>query len=97
MGDPLYMCCVGEELINTTMIWFNWIPHLRLLRIGTQMLLKLVLRINLNGTINQFSSLQKVIVYQPDNIPDDDTLTAITRLGMLSSLQYTFMFKNIKC
>jgi hypothetical protein len=35
-------------------------------------------------------------VYQPDNIPDDDTLTAITRLGMLSSLQYTFMFKNIK-
>ncbi len=69
------------------MTWLNWMPHLRSLRMDTQMLLKLVLTMNLNGTIDRFSSLQKLIVYQLDNAPDDDTLTVIACLGVSSSLQ----------
>ncbi len=69
------------------MTWLNWMPHLRSLHIDTQMLLKLVPTMNLNGTIDRFSSLQKLIVYQLDNAPDDDTLTVIARLGVSSSLQ----------
>jgi hypothetical protein len=78
---------VGEELISTTMTWLNWMPHLRLLDIDTQMLLKLESTINLNDTINQFSSLQKLVVRQLDNTADDDTLTVIARLGVSSSLK----------
>jgi len=51
------------------------------------MLSKLVPTINLNGTIDRFSSLEKLIVYQLDDAPDDDTLTVIARLGVSSSLQ----------
>jgi hypothetical protein len=62
-------------------------PHLQSLRIDAQMLLKFVPTINLNGTINRFLSLQKLIVYQLDSAMDDDTLTVIARLGVSSSLQ----------
>jgi hypothetical protein len=81
------MYCLGEELINTTMTWLNWMPHLRLLRMDSQMLLKLMPIINLNGTLDQFLSLQQLIVYQQGDTSDDDTLTAIVRLGVSSSLQ----------
>jgi hypothetical protein len=76
------MCCLGKELISTNMTWLNWMPHLRTLYIDTQTLLKLVPKINLNSTIDQFSFLEKLIVYQLDNAPDDDALTAIARLGV---------------
>ncbi len=78
---------VGEKLISTTMSWLNWMPHLRSLRIDTQMLLKFVSTISLNDTIDRFSSLEKLIVYQLDNAPDDDTLTVIARFAVPSSLQ----------
>jgi hypothetical protein len=69
------------------MIWLNWMPHLRLLDVDTQMLLKLVPTINLNGTIDRFSSLQELIVRQLDIAPDDDTLNVIARLGVSSTLR----------
>ncbi len=81
------MYCLGEELISTTMTWLNWMPHLRSLNIDTQMLLKLVPTINLNGTINRFSSLQELIVRQLDIALNEDTLTVIVRLGVSSSLR----------
>ncbi|CAF2568461.1 unnamed protein product [Rotaria sp. Silwood2] len=85
----------GEELINTTMSWFNWMPHLRLLRIDSQMLLKLVPTINLTGTIDQFSSLEKLIVDELNNTPDDDTLNTIARLGVSSSLKTIYVHEYI--
>ncbi len=69
------------------MIWLNWIPHLRSLDVDTQMLLKLVPTINLNGTINRFSFLEELIVRQLDIASDDDTLTVIARLGVSSTLR----------
>jgi hypothetical protein len=80
------MYCIGDELVGP-MTWLNWMPHLRSLNIDTQMLLKLVETINLNGTINRFSSLQELIVRQLDITLDDDTLNVIARLGVSSSLQ----------
>jgi len=62
-------------------------PHLRLLDIDTQMLLKLVPTINLNGTINRFSSLQELYVSQLDIALNEDTLTVIVRLSVSSSLR----------
>ena len=50
--------------MGTTMTWLNWMPHLRSLNIDAQMLLKLVTTINLNGTIDRFSSLQELFVRQ---------------------------------
>ncbi|CAF1466085.1 unnamed protein product, partial [Rotaria sordida] len=83
----------GEELINTTMTWLNWMPHLRLLRIDSQMLLKLVQTINLSDKIDQFSSLEKLVVDQLNNTPDDDddTLNTIARLGVSLSLQAIYL------
>ncbi|CAF1250072.1 unnamed protein product [Rotaria sordida] len=83
----------GEELINTTMTWLNWMPHLRLLRIDSQMLLKLVQTINLSDKIDQFSSLEKLVVDQLNNTPDDDddTLNTIVRLGVSLSLQAIYL------
>ncbi len=69
------------------MIWLNWMPHIRLLNVDTQMLLKLTPTIKLNGTINRFSSLEELIVHHPDIVPDDDTLTVIAQLGMSSTLR----------
>ncbi|CAF1521593.1 unnamed protein product [Rotaria sordida] len=70
------------------MTWLSWMPYLRSVNIDTQMLLKLVPTINLNGTINRFSSLQELIVRQLDDIPlNEDTLTVIVRLGVSSSLR----------
>jgi hypothetical protein len=79
--------CLGEELISPTMTWLSWMPHLRLLNIDTQMLLKLVPIINRSGTINRFSSLQELIVRQLDITLNEDTLTLIVRLGVSSSLR----------
>ncbi|CAF3890328.1 unnamed protein product [Rotaria sordida] len=77
-----------EELISTTMTWLSWMPYLRSVNVDTQMLSKLVPTINLNGTINRFSSLQELIVRQLDDIPlNEDTLTVIVRLGVSSSLR----------
>jgi hypothetical protein len=59
------------------MTWLNWMPHLQSLRTDTQMSLKFVSTISLNGTIDRFSSLEKLIVYQLDNAPDNNTLTVI--------------------
>jgi hypothetical protein len=81
------MYSIVDELIHTTITWLIWMPHLRLLHIDTQMLLKLMPMINLSGTIDQFPSLQKLLVDQLNIIPDDDTLIAIARLGVSSSLQ----------
>lgn len=89
------MYSIGEELIHTTMTWLTWMPHLRLLYIDTQTLLKLVPIINLSGTIDQFSSLQKLLVRQLNNTPDDDTLTVIARLGVSSFLK-TISVQNYK-
>jgi hypothetical protein len=69
------------------MIWLDWMPHIRSLKVDTQILLKLTPTIKLNGTINRFSSLETLIVDHPNTIPDDDTLTAIAQLGMSSSLR----------
>jgi len=69
------------------MIWLNWMPHIRLLNVDTQMLLTLTPTIKLNGTINRFSSLEDLIVRHPDIVPDDDTLTVIAQLGMSSTLR----------
>jgi hypothetical protein len=69
------------------MIWLNWMPHVRTLDLDTQMLLKLVPTIKLNGTINRFSCLEQLIVRQLDIDPDDDTLTVIAQLGMSSTLR----------
>ncbi|CAF0756415.1 unnamed protein product [Adineta steineri] len=76
-----------EELISTTMTWLNWMPHLRLLNIDTQMLLKLVPTINHSGTINRFSSLEELIVRQLDIPLDEDTLSVIVQLNTSSSLR----------
>lgn len=51
------------------------------------MLLTLTPTIKLNGTINQFSSLEELIVRHPDIVADDDTLTVIAKLGMSSTLR----------
>lgn len=64
------------------MTWLNWMPHLRSLRMDTQMLSKLI-----PTTIDQFSSLEKLMVYQVDNASNDDALSVIARLGVSSSLQ----------
>jgi hypothetical protein len=85
------MYYVGEELINTTLTWLNWIPHLRWWCIDAQMLLKIVPTINLNGTIDQFSSLERLIVHQLDNTSSDDTLIIIAQLGVSSSLKSIFV------
>jgi hypothetical protein len=85
------LCYIGEEFIHTTMTWLNWMPHLRLLHIDTQMLSNLIPIINLSGTINQFSSLQRLVVYQRDDTLKDDTLTVINQLGVSSSLQDIFV------
>jgi hypothetical protein len=81
------MYCLGEELIIPTMTWLSCMPHLRLLDIDTQMLLKLVPKINLSGTINRFSSLQELYVRQLDIALNEDTLTVIVRLSVSSSLR----------
>jgi len=81
------MYCIGEGLVSNTMTWLDWMPHLRSLTIDAQMLLKLISTLNLNGTINRFSSLQELIVRQLDLVQDDDTLTAIVQSGTSSSLQ----------
>jgi len=54
---------------------------------------------NLNGTINQFLSLQELIVYQLDNALHDDTLTIIARLGVSLSLQNICVeqYKMLNC
>jgi hypothetical protein len=69
------------------MIWLDWMPHIRSLKVDTQILLKLTPTIKLNGTINRFSSLETLVVRHPNFIPDDDTLTVIAQLGMSSSLR----------
>ena len=45
---------IGEELMDSTMTWLEWMPHLRSLDIDTRMLLKITPIINANGTIERF-------------------------------------------
>ncbi|CAF1136168.1 unnamed protein product [Adineta steineri] len=76
-----------EELVSTTMTWLNWMPHLRILNIDAQMLLKLVPAINRNGTINRFPFLEELIVRQLDIPLNEDTLSLIVQLNTSSSLR----------
>jgi hypothetical protein len=78
---------IGEELIDSTMTWLNWMPHLRSLDIDTRLLLKIIPIINMNGTIERFASLEELIVRQLDHFAEDDAVEIISQLGQSSSLK----------
>ena len=79
---------LGEEFVSSTMIWLDWMPHLRLLVIDAQMLLKLLPRINLNNTMKKFVFLEELIIHQLDIPLEEDALSIVVQLGVLSSLRY---------
>ena len=78
---------IGEELIDSTTTWLEWMPHLRSLDIDTRMLLKIMPLINQNGTSGRFLSLEELIVRQLDHFAEDDAVEIIAQLGELSSLK----------
>ena len=73
------------------MVWLDWMSHLRLLRIDVQMLLKLLPKINLNGTMKRFSSLEELIIRQLDIPLEKDALSVAAQLDVSSSLRYLYI------
>jgi len=74
---------LGDGFINTTITWFTWMPHIRILNIDNELLSQL----NINNiNIDQFLSLEILIVRQTNNSLSNEPLTIITCLGTSSSL-----------
>lgn len=75
------------------MVWLDWMSHLRLLAIDVQMLLKLLPKINLNGTMKKFVFLEELIIRQLDIPLEEDTLSVAAQLGASSSLRYLSVYQ----
>jgi hypothetical protein len=78
---------IGEELMDSTMTWLEWMPHVRSLDIDTRMLLKIIPIINANGTIERFASLEELIVRHRDHFDEDNAVEIIAQLDQSSSLK----------
>ncbi|CAF0977409.1 unnamed protein product [Adineta steineri] len=82
--------CYGNQpsivfggLVNTTITWLNWMPHIRILNIDNELLLHLCIN---NININRFLSLELLIIRQINNSQLYEALSIISSLGSSSSL-----------
>ena len=75
---------LGDGSIITTITWLNWMPHVRILNVDTDLLLQLIVN---NINIDRFSSLEVLIVRQTKNCTIAEPLAIVTRAGASSSMR----------
>ena len=74
---------LADQLINTTISWINWMPHIRILNIDHELLSQLIVN---NISVDRFVSLEILIVRQIENSLSNEPLTILSRVGISSSL-----------
>lgn len=78
----------GDIFVKTTISWLTWMPHIRILNIDNELLSELILN---NFNIEQFLSLEILIVRQLNNSINNDLFTVVNRLGRSSSLRTIYV------
>lgn len=82
-SDTQLNLILADQLVNTTISWMNWMPHIRVLNIEHELLSQLTVN---NISVHQFVSLEVLVLRQIESTSSNEPLTVLSRVGTSSSL-----------